>query len=181
MHYEQSGDHLFPVIQPLRLGGECGGLSLRARIAPHAPQEPPGEGRFDSPFPWPPSPTDQGRGPAGPLTLEPSPGSSVWERRPEARTSQRASGHVPPAGAYYAPLHFAGLPFVGADIIRLVLRPRARGLLRSKGRRLAFFFRTALGCFQRGGTAVPPLWSFQGGCPEGGKSKSPLLALSWGV
>ena len=53
-------------------------------------------------------------------------------------------------------------------------RNKVRGWGHLSGRR-----RTT-GCFQRGATAVAPLWSFQGGVQRG-EIEIPPLGLSWGV
>ena len=114
-----------------------------SRMAPQTPQEPPTGGRFDSPSLWNPSPTDQRRGPAGPLSLEPSPGCPIIGKKAARLHFVAAGRHSEPLGRYEV---------------------RPRGLLLTLG-----WPRVG---FQRVGAAAPALWSFKGES-EGGNRNPP--------
>ncbi len=114
-----------------------------SRMAPQTPQEPPKGGRFDSPSLWNPSPTDQRRGPAGPLSLEPSPGCPIIGKKAARLHFVAAGRHSEPLGRYEV---------------------RPRGLLLTLG-----WPRVG---FQRVGAAAPALWSFKGES-EGGNRNPP--------
>ncbi len=131
------------------VGTVPGGPFLMSRMAPRTPQEPPKGGRFDSPSLWNPSPTDQGRGTAVPLPWNPP-----WV------VLFRAVGPAPA-------LRSGGWA-------RRTPRP-----LQSKAERSSCFRRTATGSFQRGATAVAPLWSFKGES-EGGNRNPPSGFLRGG-
>ena len=74
-------------------GAPGGHLFRMEKTPPGPPEKMPGGGRFDSPSPWTPTPTDQGRGSADPLALEPSPGRPTEGEEARSPHSVAGTGH----------------------------------------------------------------------------------------
>lgn len=74
-------------------GTPGGHLFRMEKTPPGPPEKMPGGGRFDSPSPWTPTPTDQGRGAAAPLALEPSPGCPTEGEEARFPHSVAGTGH----------------------------------------------------------------------------------------